>query len=150
MEAIMKRLWILPLLVGCLAIGQGALAQTKELVAGSVWRNQSGSLLEIQQINPDMSISGSYINKAPGFQCQGTPYPMAGWIIGSAISFTVLWDNSYENCNSVTGWSGFYYNGEIETKWNLAVSGARDPKQILSGEDVFAPYPEIVSESLLK
>ena len=139
------------LFVACaLAVSFAAVAPAQELTAGSVWVNQRGSLLDIQQIRPDSSFTGTYINKAAGYRCQNTPYPVIGWVIGSAITFSVRWSNSHENCNSVTAWSGFLFGGQIQTKWNLAISGSSDPSQIVSGADVFTPVSVMERQSLVE
>jgi len=103
------------------------------------WTNQSGSTLYIDSVSPSGQISGQYINRALGFACQNTPYPVTGWAYGTAITFTVNWVNATESCNSVTAWTGYYYQGAITTLWQLVSNGATDPSQIIQGKDVFQP-----------
>jgi len=105
----------------------------------SAWTNQSGSTLYIDSVSPQGQVDGHYINRAQGFACQNTPYPVTGWVYGTAITFTVNWQNATEACNSITAWTGFYYQGAITTLWQLAINGSTDPSQIIQGKDVFQP-----------
>jgi hypothetical protein len=77
------------------------------------------------EFGPGNAVSGSYINRNEGFNCQNTPYPLTGWVLGNFISFSVAWDNVYENCNSVTAWSGF-----AEADGGSACSASRDFRQV--------------------
>lgn len=108
-------------------------AQAQNLNALTIWQNQRGSTFSLDTYNPQTgAITGTYINRAAGFSCIGTPYPVVGWILGSAMTWSVIWNNNYQNCNSVTGWSGFYANDTITTKWVLSSQAS-----ILTGDDVF-------------
>nr|7OUQ_A Chain A, wilavidin [Gammaproteobacteria bacterium]7OUQ_B Chain B, wilavidin [Gammaproteobacteria bacterium]7OUR_A Chain A, wilavidin [Gammaproteobacteria bacterium]7OUR_B Chain B, wilavidin [Gammaproteobacteria bacterium]7OUR_C Chain C, wilavidin [Gammaproteobacteria bacterium]7OUR_D Chain D, wilavidin [Gammaproteobacteria bacterium]7OUR_E Chain E, wilavidin [Gammaproteobacteria bacterium]7OUR_F Chain F, wilavidin [Gammaproteobacteria bacterium] len=114
----------------------------------SAWTNQSGSTLYIQSVDPSGSLSGYYINRAAGYGCQNTPYPVTGWVYGTAITFTVLWENATESCNSITAWTGFYYQGQITTLWQLVINGSTSTGQIISGEDIFKPSQQKKSKTL--
>ena len=108
-------------------------AQAQNLNALTVWQNQSGSTFSLDAYNPQTgALTGTYINRSAGYSCIGTPYPAVGWILGSAITWTVIWNNSYQNCDSVTGWSGFYSNNTITTKWVLSTQTSN-----IAGNDVF-------------
>lgn len=109
-------------------------ASAQNIPAGSIWKNQRGSTLYINSIGPDGMISGYYINRASGFSCQNTPYAVTGWTYENTITFAVAWKNGIEDCHSQTAWTGVYLNGQISTKWNLAVQGS---STILSGTDTF-------------
>lgn len=130
---------------------EAGIAESSSLAGMSGWTNQSGSTMSIS-VDPSGQVNGTYINRASGYGCQNTPYPVTGWIVGTSISFTVRWDNQYENCNSVTGWTGFYNTatGQIDTLWNLAVSGSTNPGQIISGSDTFSRTVKTESMSLTK
>jgi hypothetical protein len=41
-------------------------------------------------------ITGFYINRATGFHCIGSPYPVTGWVLDgtNTITFTVKWENT--------------------------------------------------------
>jgi len=108
----------------------------------SAWTNQSGSTLYIDSIAPTGQITGHYINRAQGYGCQNTSYPVTGWVYGTAITFTVKWENPAESCNSVTSWTGFYYQGAITTLWQLVVNGSTNTSQIIQGEDIFKPVEQ--------
>lgn len=112
-----------------------------KLQALSAWTNQSGSTLYINSVDNNGQLTGTYIDRAAGYQCQSTPYPVTGWIYGTAIIFTTTWKNATESCNSITSWTGFYYNGEIHTLWQLVKNVSSSTNQILKGSDTFTPPP---------
>ncbi|MDB4456237.1 avidin/streptavidin family protein [bacterium] len=110
---------------------------TESIPAHSQWINQLGSTLTISTIDSSGLLTGSYVNKAAGYPCQDTAYPVTGWVDGTAIVFNTLWINSTESCNSITAWTGFYYNDEISTLWQLVSDGATSTSEISSGSDTF-------------
>ena len=89
-------------------------------------------------------ITGSYVNNAAGFQCQGTSYPLVGWYLNTATTFSVIWSNSAANCNSVTAWTGNYVGGNFVMDWSLSQTGG----PILMGKDTFSLVSG--SENILK
>ncbi|MGR6036117.1 MAG: avidin/streptavidin family protein [Candidatus Nitrosoglobus sp.] len=103
----------------------------------STWTNQSGSTLHIKSIDSKGQITGYYINRAKDYGCQDTPYPVTGWVYETAITFTVKWKNATESCNSITSWTGFYYQGVITTLWQLVPDGAKSTGEIKQGGDIF-------------
>lgn len=111
---------------------------TPALQSLSAWTNQSGSTLYIDTIDSAGKITGHYINRAAGYGCQNIAYPVTGWVYGTAITFTTTWESSTESCNSITSWTGFYYQGQILTLWQLAMNGSTSIKQIIQGNDVFS------------
>jgi Avidin family len=124
-------------------------AATEPSVAAlSAWTNQSGSTLYIDAIAPSGQITGHYINRAQGFGCQNISYPVTGWTYGTSITFTVKWQSSTQSCNSITSWTGFFYNGKITTLWQLVVNGSTNPNQILQGSDVFTRTQAVEHPSL--
>lgn len=133
------------------AADTGQSAAVESLKGHTVWVNTRGSQMSIS-VSASGHISGSFINHDGNFSCQNTPYPISGWVDGTAVSFSVRWDNQFENCNSVTGWTGFLdtAGGKIETHWNLSVSGSTDPSQILAGTDTFSLASKVESASLSK
>lgn len=106
-------------------------------LASTSWVNQSGSVFTINSVAGTGELTGSYVNNAQGYGCRGVTYPVIGWVYGTAISFTTIWNSATERCNSVTGWTGYYNNGQIVTNWNLAVDKSTQPSQIISGQDIF-------------
>ncbi|UXY14883.1 avidin/streptavidin family protein [Chitiniphilus purpureus] len=125
---------------GLLALlpGIGGAAEADDSVRSlSAWTNQRGSTLYIDNVSASGQLTGTYINRAAGFGCQNTPYPVTGWVLGNAITFTVLWRNAVQSCNSITAWTGFYYQGRITTLWQLVSNGTTSPGQIQQGQDVF-------------
>ena len=131
---------------------ENAIAESDLFGASSTWTNESGSMMTLE-FGPGNAVSGSYINHAEGFNCQGTPYPLTDWVVGNFISFSVAWDNVYENCNSATAWSGFAEadggSVQIVTLWTLAFQGSSGP-EIETGKDAFKPLTKIESGSPLQ
>lgn len=144
--------WIRLVCITLALFGFNISVMAQELTALSAWVNQDGSTLYINSINSQGQLSGSYINKAAGYACKNSPYPVNGWVFGTAISFSTKWQNSVESCNSITSWSGFYTNvggqGKISTLWQLVINGSTSPSQIIKGQDVFVQSSAIENESL--
>ncbi|HUX30736.1 MAG TPA: avidin/streptavidin family protein [Thiobacillus sp.] len=122
--------------------------QVKEVQSLSSWTNQSGSTLYINNIGNNGLLTGTYINRAPGYGCQNIAYPVTGWVYGTAITFTTIWQST-ESCNSITGWTGFLYNGQIQTLWQLVINGSSSTKQILQGADTFTWKANKTHKSLM-
>ena len=123
--------------------------QSASLQALSAWTNQSGSTLYIDTIDSNGLLTGTYINRAAGYGCQNIPYPVTGWVYGTAITFTTIWKSTTESCNSITAWTGFYYRGKISTLWQLTINGSTNTSQILQGKDVFIPSNVLENKSLI-
>ncbi len=114
-------------------------AWSAEVQAGSTWVNQRGSTVTFTGVGPNGLLAGYYINRAAGFGCQNTQYPVTGWAYESDIVFTVIWNNSTQNCHSITAWTGFFTSTGFSTLWQLVQTGTTDPSQILQGSDTFMP-----------
>jgi len=114
-------------------------AWSAEVQAGSTWVNQRGSTVTFTAVGPGGLLQGYYVNRAPGFGCQNTPYPVTGWSYESDIAFTVIWNNATENCHSITAWTGFFTPTGFATLWQLVKTGTTDPSQIIRGSDTFEP-----------
>ncbi len=116
-------------------------ANAQQCPGRSSWTNQRGSTLYIENITAEGFITGSYINRAAGYHCQNSPYPVIGWVLQgtNTITFAVKWDNATENCASQTAWTGFFGANcqKLSTSWELVKNGTTDPAQILKGEDQF-------------
>lgn len=119
------------------------------LQALSAWTNQSGSTLYIDHIDNNGLLTGSYINRATGYGCQNISYPVTGWVYGTAITFNTLWQSTTESCNSITAWTGFYYQGKIDTLWQITINGSSSTSQILKGSDIFKQANVVQNKSLL-
>ncbi len=135
-----------------LFISNVALADTNDNLSAkalSAWTNQSGSTLSIDTVNPNGQLTGHYVNRAAGYECQNIAYPVTGWIYNNSITFTTIWKSSIESCNSITSWTGFYYQGKISTLWQLVINGSTNTNQILQGTDVFTPNAALEKKSLL-
>lgn len=87
-------------------------------VAGT-WMNDHGSTLVIQSIGPDGAVTGTYASSAPGYKCAGVAFPIAGWMDGSRLSYTVRWRNAEVDCASITSWTGYFNEGRLGVEWVL-------------------------------
>lgn len=125
-------------------------ASPEKFQAYSAWTNQSGSTLYIDNIESNGLLTGTYINRASGYLCQNISYPVTGWIYGSAITFTTIWKSTTESCNSITSWTGFYYQGQIQTLWQLVISGSSSTDEIQQGADTFTLNVMKKNKSLMK
>jgi hypothetical protein len=96
--------------------GLQAGAQSPPSVTGT-WANDHGSVLVIQSIGADGSVTGTYANNAPGYKCAGVAFPLVGWMDGQRISYTVLWKNASVDCNSITSWTGYFNGGRLGVEW---------------------------------
>jgi len=137
-------------IIAVLFLSHAAMAGEKAITAGSVWKNEGGSIFTITSIDPASGqMSGNYINNMKGYKCQGTPYPVTGYVYGNMISWSVSWrtnklsDIAGNDCNSVTGWTGYYdsASNKILTDWNLAYLAAPSIYKIMKDKDTFSPSP---------
>ena len=129
--------------------------------SATYWTNQGGSTMTLvfncngSQVGV-CQLSGTYVNNESGFNCQGTPYPLTGvyYINTQTISWSVAWSNAYEDCASVTGWTGYLSilsnPLQLVTDWNLAYSTGGNSRAILQGQDTFTQNTTLSSRSLLK
>jgi len=143
----MLKLFKISTIITILFINYGAMAAEQSLEALSVWKNQSGSTFTINSINPTTGqLSGVYINNASGYSCAGTPYAATGYAYNNIISWSVLWSNAYENCQSITGWTGYVNSsGAIKTVWELVYNN-----QISTGNDVFNYVSQVTTKGFKK
>lgn len=146
MKKIYYAFFILFMLIGSLTAGNNKHYMIEAL---SSWTNQSGSTLYINSVDNNGLFSGTYINREAGYRCQNIPYPVTGWIYGTAITFTTKWASSSESCNSITAWTGFLYQGKIYTLWQLVSNGSSSTSQIIEGSDTFSPSDTNTHKSLI-
>jgi len=123
--------------------------KSTSLQALSAWTNQSGSTLYIDTIGSNGLLTGTYINRAQGYGCKNISYPVTGWVYGTAITFNTIWQSTTESCNSITAWTGFYYQGAISTLWQLTINGSTSTSEILKGSDTFKPSTTVLKKSLI-
>lgn len=145
----MKKLFCAFFAILILVISPFVRSDTIEKVQSlSAWTNQSGSTLYIDSIGSNGQLTGTYINRAQGYGCQNIAYPVTGWVYGTAITFTTTWQSAAESCNSITAWTGFLYQGQIQTLWQLVINGSSSTKQIIQGADTFSWQPSKTFKSL--
>lgn len=120
----------------------------------STWKNQSGSVLHIEDIDSEGKITGLYVNHESGYQCKDTPYPVTGWVLEgtNTITFTVKWENTHQNCQALASWTGFVSEDRktITTLWQLVQNETNDSGQIRKGEDVFTRVTQEKYDSIIK
>ena len=136
------------ILAAILSISLEAAAQSIQVP--SAWTNQRGSTLYLEALSANGQITGYYVNRASGTSCQNIPYPLVGWVYGSGITFTVKWQGSIQSCNSITSWTGFLYQGRINTLWQLVINGSTSTGQIQQGNDIFSPAQAVTHKSLMQ
>src|SRR5688500_16304580 len=79
-----------------------------QVTAPSTWINEKGSILSVQSLDGATgAFTGTYVNNAPGFQCQGQPYDVGGSAKVNRVNFYVNWKGiAGPNCKTITIWSG--------------------------------------------
>ncbi len=109
----------------------------RTFTAGTSWVNELGPVLTINSIGAGGLMNGTYTSTVG---CGANkPQPMTGYYYagqsGGAMSFSVAW----QNCNSVTSWSGQfnYTTGEIDTLWHLSAAAAPAWNGTYAGADTF-------------
>ena len=107
-------------------------AAAQQLTAGATynWVNELGSRMTTSW-GTDGLITGTYVS-AVGCGA-GTVRPLSGWWNNSAMTFTVNW----QECNSLTSWTGNYNARKLTTLWQLTVSGPPQWNSIVAGADTF-------------
>ena len=124
----------------CLAfiVASSGLAAAQPLPVPSSWQNQRGSTLSISSIDSFGNFRGTYINRASGFGCQNSPYPVVGYTSGSTVNFVVTWNNNVMNCLSVTAWNGAINGATLTTYWQLGAGNPNNGQVSISyGQDYF-------------
>lgn len=115
-----------------------ASADAQGLQPNTTWQNDKGSEFTILGISSDGSLKGTYTNRAVGFQCQNTPFPVVGWIDGEKIAFSVRWKNAQQDCQSITSWTGYLSGNRILTDWDLVYLDATEKRPLMyRGTDYF-------------
>lgn len=98
-------------------------AMAQSLPVPSYWQNQRGSQMSLYNMDAQGNFTGTYVNHAAGFGCQNTPYALTGHANGSRLTFTVIWNNGIQNCNSQTVWRGRVTGKTMPTRWILTGTG---------------------------
>ena len=102
------------------------------------WANDHGSQLVFTSVGANGSISGTYANNAPGFECRGVAFPITGWLDGDMISFTTRWKNATSDCKSITAWTGYFYEGRLAVEWVLTYQdGVEGRPKVRTGTDFY-------------
>ena len=106
-----------------------------------VWVNELGSIAYIQAHTKTGELTGSYtkaVGKASGAYVLRGSYQVD--VCDPSFAFVVTWQNSVNQSNSTTAWSGVFLNGTLYTTWLLTsqVASAADVWQATRiGSDVF-------------
>lgn len=67
------------------------------------WINQNGSVLDIEVASG--TLTGNYCSRK-GRSASGKVYPLVGVINGDVLSFIVNWQDSEDNLESITSFTG--------------------------------------------
>ncbi len=118
------------MLIVSIVSGGPAVAQQLTADATYVWVNELGSKMTTSW-GADGLISGTYVS-AVGCGA-GRIRPLSGWWNNAAMTFTVNW----QECNSLTSWTGHYSTNTLTTLWLLTVSGPPQWNSIIAGADTF-------------
>ncbi|MGY3487827.1 hypothetical protein ACVW1C_005710 [Bradyrhizobium sp. USDA 4011] len=113
-----------------LATTATAFAQNLPLL--STWKNDGGSILTIWSTSGD-TFRGSFTNFAPGFKCQGIPYPAEGSVKSNGAVFLTV---TFTDCSTVTNWRGRLVGDQIPTRWKLIYSDS-EKFHTMYGKNVF-------------
>lgn len=110
------------------------------------WINELGSLLVIDKIETDGSITGEYRSSTG---VDGQVFPLMGWVNNysgeepkvPSIAFSVRW----EGYNSITSWTGSCDSDSdgprIKTLWNLVRPEQEfEWERIISNSSTFRPH----------
>ncbi|MGY3532273.1 avidin/streptavidin family protein [Bradyrhizobium sp. USDA 4452] len=110
-----------------------------QLPVPSTWVNQRGSILSIQTLDASTGdFTGTYVNNAAGFSCQGYPYPAAGNVTANRIDFYVNWTSSTApTCRTMTIWHGRVAGDTIPTRWTMYYVGPDWHFHKMTGWDFF-------------
>jgi Avidin family len=109
----------------------GAFAQNLPLF--SVWKNDGGSVLTVSQVSKH-KFRGTFTSYAPGYGCQGIPYPAVGSVSRNGdFSLRVR----FAKCASVTTWHGRLRGNQIVTRWKLVYVDLKGRTKRMSGPNFF-------------
>jgi hypothetical protein len=105
----------------------------------STWVNTRGSILTVWFVDPSTgAFSGTYVNNAAGFKCQGAPYEVSGATRAPAVTFVVNWTGiAVPDCRSMTIWRGSIVGPTLRTRWTLDYIGSDGKFHRIRGADIF-------------
>jgi hypothetical protein len=111
-----------------------------QIVPFSTWVNTRGATLTVWTVdNVTGAFTGTYVNNAAGFECQGAPYEVSGASKGPSVTFTVNWKGfAVPDCKSMTIWRGGVAGPILNTRWTLTYVGSDGRFHKLRGIDTFS------------
>jgi hypothetical protein len=127
-------------LFACVAVllSMSIAAQAQSGGREGTWANDHGSQLVIRSIGPDGSISGTYANNSPNYECRGITFPIVGWLDGDMISYTTKWKSGASDCKSITSWTGYFRDGRLAVEWVLVYHDAAEGRpRVRAGQDSY-------------
>ncbi|TAJ83170.1 avidin/streptavidin family protein [Reyranella sp.] len=127
-------------LFACVAVllSMSVAAQAQSGGREGTWVNDHGSQLVIRSIGPDGSISGTYANNSPSYECRGITFPIVGWLDGDMISYTAKWKSGASDCKSITSWTGYFRDGRLAVEWVLVYHDAAEGRpKVRAGQDSY-------------
>lgn len=119
-----------------LFISTASHAQRPSLTAK--WVNQRNSEMTITSVDAQGLVTGTYINKASGFGCQNTSYPLTGWTDGVRMAISVRWKNATDDCNSITSWIGSLEGDVLKLQWKIVYIDEQGKPAFKDGADDFS------------
>jgi hypothetical protein len=118
-----------------LALNLIAPASAQNLPEWSIWKNPRDSLLIITTVDATGgTFSGTFINNAKGYKCQGYGVPIKGKVNGDTIAFVA---NFAPCANTITAWKGSVNDKTIATKWQLWSADDNGDFKELKNDDLF-------------
>lgn len=117
------------LLLAVLLNQTSAFAASCNMPAQTSWTNLLGSKMELL-VDKQGTVIGTF-KTAIGCGVD-VERAVVGTCSGDAITFSVNW----QECASVTSWTGIYEEGKITSVWNLVVADA--PQEVHNGADIFS------------
>jgi len=118
-----------------LALGLCTAASAEALPEWSIWKNPRDSLLIITTVDAGAgTFSGTFINNAKGYKCQGLGVPIKGKVSGTSIAFVA---NFAPCANTITAWKGSLGDRTISTSWQLWSADDNGDFKELRNDDVF-------------
>jgi hypothetical protein len=118
-----------------LALGLSTAANAEGLPEWSIWKNPRDSMLIVTTVDAAAgTFTGTFINNAKGYKCQGFGVPIKGKISGDSIAFVA---NFAPCANTITAWKGSVSDKTIATKWQLWSADDNGDFKELKNDDVF-------------
>lgn len=110
-------------------------ANAQGLPEQSLWKNTKGSLLLVTKVDTEKNaFSGTFVNYAAGYACNGVPVRIAGTISGNDVSMVA----NFEPCAAtITIFKGTLSGSSLNITFDLRYVDKNHTFQQAQGSDVF-------------